>query len=255
MVSFVRGCYRICPCATWANMVEKRSEVFVWKLQPWCPHEVFSCCIFPTLFIIRLMIGDAEKVSENTHLSASVSIETIQPTLTVNHSLSYFPYSTHFFLKRFGGMSGIWRSPKHGTFGQLSSIAMRFKSSLYSCGGLWVESAFWIRSVAAGLKKLHVCDGNFGPLAQSEPGATKACELPRNNNAGLFPKLFQKDMYMLTKFEGKPQTLNADYSAKIKSYQNSCETQSQEIKPKHMRSFFYCRSVIQEWAFSCWYFF
>jgi len=48
---------------------------------------------------------------------------------------------------------------------------------------------------------------------------------------------------MLTKFEGKPQTLNADYSAKIKSYQNSCETQSQEIKPKHMRSFFYCRSV------------
>lgn len=49
------------------------------------------------------MIGDAEKVSENAYLSASVSIETslmatIQQTLSVNHSLSYFPYSSlHIF--------------------------------------------------------------------------------------------------------------------------------------------------------------
>lgn len=48
------------------------------------------------------MIGDAEKVSENTYLSASVSIETslmttIQQTLSVNHSLSYCPYSIHIF--------------------------------------------------------------------------------------------------------------------------------------------------------------
>lgn len=77
------------------------------------------------------MIGEAEKVSESTGLSASVSIEislmaTIQQSVTVNHSISYFTYSTHFFLNRSRGM---W----------LRAIAMWFKSALYSCGGLWVE--------------------------------------------------------------------------------------------------------------------
>lgn len=154
------------------------------------------------------MIGDAEKVSENTGLSASVSIETslmatIQQTLTVNHSISYFPHSTHFFLKRSGGMSGMWRSPNRGTFGRLSAIAMWFKSTLYSCGGLWVElseSVQWRPD-----SRFTWCDWkslwyrNFGPLAQSEPGTTKACGFPRNNNAGPCPKRFQKDMYMLTR--------------------------------------------------------
>lgn len=108
--------------------------------------------------------------------------------------------------------------------------------------------AFWIRSVAAGLtfrlvwlKKLHVCERNFGPLAQSEPGATKACAFPRNNNAGLCPKLFHKDMYMLTrslKVNFKLWTQHSE-SAKVKSNPpHSCETQSQEIKLKHMRECF-----------------
>lgn len=40
LVSFVRGCWRICPCATRANI---QWEVifylfFVWKLQPWSPQ-------------------------------------------------------------------------------------------------------------------------------------------------------------------------------------------------------------------------
>lgn len=53
------------------------------------------------------MIGDAEKVSENAYLSASVSIETslmatILQTFSVNHSLSYFPYSSlHIFSQTF----------------------------------------------------------------------------------------------------------------------------------------------------------
>ncbi len=47
---------------------------------------------------VRYQTGDAEKLSEDTALSASVSIETslmasIQQTLNVNHCLSHFPYS------------------------------------------------------------------------------------------------------------------------------------------------------------------
>lgn len=144
LVSFVRGCYTICPC-TWANMEREVKWGFCLKataLMPaWSIFMLhFSHFVHYQTDDWRCRKGVRKHISfcfcfhrdfPNDHHPANLICQS-QPFI-----LSIF--YTHFFLKRFGGMSGMWRSPKRGTFGRLSVIAMRFKSALYSCGGLWVE--------------------------------------------------------------------------------------------------------------------